>query len=411
MLAFTVAPGFEGDQWTFFKPTATSSRSCTGSRAGAHDLAVAPRPRRVQLGLGAPRTGRGGCLSSPRTAGVSYRSAHQKTTIGIVGLDEEQGRLDYYHNAGRYQLSGDELDAVLSSRVLGADLPPFAELVDASHAAATPGDLQREASARRGAEGRLAGAGKSNPFSAWAARAAHDTARLRVQRIRSSSTPGRSRRSPRPERWPSSSRRGAIGSMAMRVSWPRRNRCVRSPARQGQTAPAGAPGTWWHDGGPRADARRGVRRSGAAHRQRLRDCARATIAASPFRSLHGSSPLGRTRERPSLRAAMTTCAPTAPGCCAPGVRAPRRMGATACPLTRRRRWTARGSSWGWEPDLGEEFQLTSRTCSRSRGATIYSNAGRDDRRRSAVARRRASRSTPRRTSMQATGGCGTASPS
>lgn len=180
MLACTVAPRFEGDQWTFCKPTATELAELYGVRV--EELTIWRSLREhvaVQLGLGRLVLVEVDAFHLPDTAGVSYRSAHQKTTIGIVGLDEEQGRLDYYHNAGRYQLSGDELDAVLSSRVLGADLPPFAELVDASHAAATRGDLLRERS-RTVAARRLAGAGKSNPFSAWAARAAHDTARLRA---------------------------------------------------------------------------------------------------------------------------------------------------------------------------------------------------------------------------------------
>ncbi len=180
MLACTVAPQFEGDQWTFCKPTATELTELYGLRV--EELTIWRSLREhvaVQLGLGRLVLVEVDAFHLPDTAGVSYRSAHQKTTIGIVGLDEGQRRLDYYHNAGRYELRGDELDAVLSSRVLGADLPPFAELVDASRAAATRGDLLRERS-RTVAARRLAGVGKANPFSAWAARAAHDIAQLRA---------------------------------------------------------------------------------------------------------------------------------------------------------------------------------------------------------------------------------------
>jgi len=180
MLACTAAPRFEGDQWTFCKPTATELAELYGLRV--EELTIWRSLREhvaVQLGLGRLVLVEVDAFHLPDTVGVSYRTAHQKTTIGIVGLDEAQRRLDYYHNAGRYQLSGDELDAVLSSGVLGADLPPFAELVDASRAAARRGDLLRERS-RMVAARRLAGAEKSNPFSAWAARAAYETERLRA---------------------------------------------------------------------------------------------------------------------------------------------------------------------------------------------------------------------------------------
>jgi hypothetical protein len=180
MLACAVAPRFEGDQWTFCKPTATELAELYGLRVEELTIWRSLREQvAVQLGLGRLVLVEVDAFHLPDTAGVSYRSAHQKTTIGIVGLDEEQRRLDYYHNAGRYELSGDELDAVLSSRVLGADLPPFAELVDASRAAATRGDLLRDRS-RAIAARRLAGVGRANPFAAWAERAAHDMTKLRA---------------------------------------------------------------------------------------------------------------------------------------------------------------------------------------------------------------------------------------
>jgi hypothetical protein len=180
MLACTAAPRFEGDQWTFCKPTATELAELYGLRV--EELTIWRSLREhvaVQLGLGRLVLVEVDAFHLPDTAGVSYRTAHQKTTIGIVALDEERRRLEYYHNAGRYELRGDELDAVLSSRVLGADLPPFAELVDTSRAAASRGDLLRERS-RTVAARRLASTAKANPFVAWAARAEHDATMLRA---------------------------------------------------------------------------------------------------------------------------------------------------------------------------------------------------------------------------------------
>jgi hypothetical protein len=181
MLACTVAPRFEGDQWTFCKPTATELAELYGVRV--EELTIWRSLREhvaVQLGLGRLVLVEVDAFHLPDTVGVSYRTAHQKTTIGIVGFDEGQRRLDYYHNAGRFVIEGDELDLVLGARVLGADLPPFAELVDASRAAATRGDVLRERS-RAIAARRRAGAGNANPFHAWAEHAAHDTAELRAR--------------------------------------------------------------------------------------------------------------------------------------------------------------------------------------------------------------------------------------
>jgi hypothetical protein len=180
MLACTAAPRFEGDQWTFCKPTATELAELYGLRV--EELTIWRSLREhvaVQLELGRLVLVEVDAFHLPDTAGVSYRSAHQKTTIGIIALDEKIRRLDYYHNAGRFELKGNELDAVLSSRILGTDLPPFAELVDSSRVGATRSDLLRERS-RAIAARRLAGVGTGNPFSAWAARAAHDTAQLRA---------------------------------------------------------------------------------------------------------------------------------------------------------------------------------------------------------------------------------------
>ena len=180
MLACTVAPRFEGDQWTFCKPTATELAELYGLRIEELTIWRALRDHvAVQLGLGRQVLVEVDAFHLPDTAGVSYRHAHQKTTIGIVALDEEQRRLDYYHNAGRHQLSGDDLDAVLSASILGNDLPPFAELVDASCVRAVRGDLLR-ARSRAIAARRLGAHAASNPFAAWAARASHDSDQLRA---------------------------------------------------------------------------------------------------------------------------------------------------------------------------------------------------------------------------------------
>ena len=180
MLACTVAPRFEGDQWTFCKPTATELAELYGLRV--EELTIWRSLREhvaVQLELGRLVLVEVDAFHLPDTAGVSYRSAHQKTTIGIVALDEANRRLDYYHNAGRFELSGERARRRVELTGPRRGPPPFAELVDSSRVGATRSDLLRERS-RAIAARRLAGVGTSNPFAAWAARAAHDMAQLRA---------------------------------------------------------------------------------------------------------------------------------------------------------------------------------------------------------------------------------------
>ena len=48
----------------------------------------------------------------PDTAGTSYRCEHVKTSIGIQALDPEARRLGYFHNAGYYELAGEDFTGV-----------------------------------------------------------------------------------------------------------------------------------------------------------------------------------------------------------------------------------------------------------------------------------------------------------
>src|SRR5439155_20341731 len=61
----------------------------------------------------------------PDTAGVSYRLAHVKSTIVANRVDADARRLGYFHNAGYFELDGDDFDGVFLER----ELPPYVELV------------------------------------------------------------------------------------------------------------------------------------------------------------------------------------------------------------------------------------------------------------------------------------------
>jgi hypothetical protein len=103
----------------------------------------------------------------PDTRGVSYQVAHQKTTIGIHALDTATGRLSYFHNAGHFAIDGADLDGVLATEVIGAGLPPFAELVDVTCRATLDGATLR-ARSREIARARLSLSSAENPFLSWA---------------------------------------------------------------------------------------------------------------------------------------------------------------------------------------------------------------------------------------------------
>ena len=164
MLGFTVRQDFEGDQFTFFKPSMAEIEALYGLRLDelaiydgleGHALIQAARGNVVLVEVDA--------IFLPDTAGTTYGREHSKTTIGILAIDKAARRLDYLHNAGRFLLSGDDYDGIFAETTL----PPYAEFV---RAVAEPVaadrlpqvalDLLRE---------NLRGAPRRNPVRAFAA--------------------------------------------------------------------------------------------------------------------------------------------------------------------------------------------------------------------------------------------------
>lgn len=67
----------------------------------------------------------------PDTKGSSYRTARVKTSVGITGIDPEARTMQYFHNQGFHELSGEDFDGVfrLDPSLRGpADLPPYIEV-------------------------------------------------------------------------------------------------------------------------------------------------------------------------------------------------------------------------------------------------------------------------------------------
>jgi hypothetical protein len=167
MLACCAAPHFEGDQWTFHKPTSSELALLYGVRV--EELTVWRSLREHldrQLSLGRVVLIEVDGFHLPDTRGVTYRVEHNKTTIGVHRFDAATGTLGYFHNSGSYTLEGEDLEGVLSAVVTAANLPPFVELADPSRKEALDLPALRARSLEIAAR-RLSLASPSNPFAAW----------------------------------------------------------------------------------------------------------------------------------------------------------------------------------------------------------------------------------------------------
>ena len=180
-LAYTLAVDFEGDQWTFFKPPLDELRDLYG--IDVQELTV----WRPLLEHAVEHLGAGKLISTeadafwlPDTAGTDYRRQHTKTTIALANLDLQQQWLGYFHNAGYFELAGEDFRGLfrLDAPEDRAFLPLFAELVRIDRAVRRPPEelaarnlqLLRKHFERRPA---------SNPFERFAARLADDLPVLR----------------------------------------------------------------------------------------------------------------------------------------------------------------------------------------------------------------------------------------
>ena len=76
------------------------------------------------------------------TAGTAYRTEHVKTTITPVRIDPANRRLWYLHNAGLFELGGDDFDGVFGLTAESAlPLPPYIEVIRNFPDRAQPGAL------------------------------------------------------------------------------------------------------------------------------------------------------------------------------------------------------------------------------------------------------------------------------
>jgi hypothetical protein len=124
--AFCLSADFEGTQWSFFKPPLEDIRELYGIEVTEMNV-WRPVLDHVEeeLALGRVLTVEVDSWFLPDTAGVSYRTAHVKTTIVPASVDRKGRVLRYFHGAGFHQLVGDDFDGVFAPPLL----PPYVELV------------------------------------------------------------------------------------------------------------------------------------------------------------------------------------------------------------------------------------------------------------------------------------------
>jgi hypothetical protein len=111
--AFTLSSDFDGDHWTLFKFPPEDLRALYGIEV-AEMYVWRPVIDHLaeHLALGHPLTVEVDAWYLPDTAGITYHLDHAKTGIVMQMLDREGRRLGYFHNAGYFELEGDDFDGI-----------------------------------------------------------------------------------------------------------------------------------------------------------------------------------------------------------------------------------------------------------------------------------------------------------
>lgn len=176
-MAFTVAQDYEGDQFTFFKIPPADLALLYGVEI--LELAIFDNLEehvRVQLARGRIPMIEVDSYYLPDTRGITYRTSHSKTTIGVNVLDTANHRLDYFHNAGYFRLDGDDFDALLRpAQDNGLPLFPYVEFLKFGPA---PSVHQQMEMSRTLLAHHLRRRPSKNPFTAWGEVIGDDIARL-----------------------------------------------------------------------------------------------------------------------------------------------------------------------------------------------------------------------------------------
>ncbi len=132
MLSVSAGTHFDGDQWTFLKPSHSDLWELYGLDVQEFNVWKPLIEHAVEY-LGDSRliSTEADAFWLPDTAGTDYRRKHTKSTIILAEIDVDSERLGYFHNGAYYVLSGEDFRETF--RVGKANeptwMPLFAELI------------------------------------------------------------------------------------------------------------------------------------------------------------------------------------------------------------------------------------------------------------------------------------------
>ena len=179
MLGHVFRADFEGDQWTFFKPTSDELELLYA--IDVHEMQPhRPLPEAIETQLVQGRTVIVELDSwyLPDTRGVGYRSDHIKTAVAPDAIDIAGERLHYFHNGGLWSLGGEDFRGALRLDTTDPQLlPPYTELVRFDRGRPLRGRAQRNAAVRL-LRGHLRRRPTANPFVVFGAELEAELPRL-----------------------------------------------------------------------------------------------------------------------------------------------------------------------------------------------------------------------------------------
>jgi hypothetical protein len=180
MLGFIVRTEWEGDQFTYAKPRYADLDRLYG--IDVHEMLLyrtLPEHIEEQLALGRTVLVEMDAWYLPDTEATSYRREHLKTTIAPETIDREGRRMRYFHNAGFFELEGEDYGGAFHQLPHFTDdvMDPFTEIVrfGAGPRLTGPGLVQ---AARELLAEHWSRRPERNPFEAWGERLAQDLPRL-----------------------------------------------------------------------------------------------------------------------------------------------------------------------------------------------------------------------------------------
>jgi Domain of unknown function (DUF1839) len=180
MLGFIVRTDWEGDQFTYFKPPYVDLERLYG--IDVHEMLPyrsLPEHIEEQLRIGRTLLIEIDAWYLPDTAATSYRREHLKTTIAPETIDRGAERLRYFHNAGFFELAGEDYRGAFRMLPHFTEdvMDPFTEVVRFDAGPRLTGD-QLRAEARALLAYHCERRPARNPFLVWCERLVEDLPRL-----------------------------------------------------------------------------------------------------------------------------------------------------------------------------------------------------------------------------------------